>query len=92
MKYALVRDSRVHQIEPVPKGGGEPFPVHEDFSWVKCDDDVTTWHTYEDGKFTTPPPPPEAPTAEQTLSKIRAFLDANPDARDMLLNATDSSP
>jgi hypothetical protein len=54
----------VCQTEPVPEGGGDPFPVAPGLSWKDAPDGTTTKHTYNktSGVFTPPPPLPPRPT------------------------------
>lgn len=74
MKKALVEPSgRVAQVEPVPQGGGNPFPVALPLVWRDCADDVTTAHRWNGNAFALPQVP--APTRTELILQIERVRD-----------------
>jgi hypothetical protein len=59
---ALILNSQVVQIEETE------FEVHEDLTWVDCDNTVEVGFTYDGSTFTDPTP---VPTAEENLLRLR---------------------
>jgi hypothetical protein len=58
---ALIFNNHVMQVS------SEPFEVHDEWTWVDCNDDVEQGYTFENGKFIPP-----APVPERTYSELRA--------------------
>lgn len=61
----------------------DPFPpFHPSLVWVDCDESVQCGDLYEDGTFSTPVPVVVTPVSP--VSKLQAFLAANPDVAELL--------
>jgi len=62
----------VCQVEPVPEGGGDPFPVAPELSWKDAPDGTTTKHTYNNGVLT--PPSPRTPRPMTWRGKTKSQI------------------
>lgn len=63
---ALIQGERIAQIV----ADGDEFPVHSGLTWVECDETITDRHTYSNGAFVAPPPPPSPLTTDEIYDRL----------------------
>ena len=81
MKKALidVDGGRVVQVEEVPPGGGEPFPVAPGLRWVDAPEGVDAGDLYDErggGTFARPPGPPLEALKAEMISRVKEQAEA----------------